>query len=98
MSLDTAANSNRRFSNRIVEAVQFSNNDPTHRPVIVRGVGDPKADSRGAVWTSVNAQLLAIRGDRLIILNFYEKGVPDSRLRNDAAGLARRTYALTPSA
>jgi hypothetical protein len=98
ISLDTATNSHKRFSNRVVEEIQFSANDPTRRPHDVRGVGDPGSDNGGAVWTIASAQLLAIRGNRLLIVDFYVAGAPNRRLRTSAATLARRAYAVTKPA
>jgi hypothetical protein len=95
ISLDTATNSHKRFSNRVVEEIQFSANDPTRRPHDVAGVGDPHSDNGGAVWTPSSAQLLAIRGGRLLIVDFYVAGAPNHRLRNAAAVLARHAFAIT---
>lgn len=95
ITLDTASDSHQRFANRVVEEVQFSGGDPARLPRQVKGVGDPGSENGGAVWTSASAQLLAIRGNRLLIVDFYVPGAPDRRLREAAAALARRAYALT---
>ncbi len=95
VSLDTASGSHQRFDNRVVEEIQFSGNDPARLPRQVKGVGDPGSEYGGAVWTTASAQLLAIRGDRLLILDFYVDGAPDRRLREGAAALARHAYAIT---
>lgn len=97
VTLDTATDSHQRFSNRLVEAIQFSFDDPSKRPRPVRGVGDPGAESGGAIWTSSSVQLTAIRGNRLLIVDFYVAGVRDRRLREGAAELARHAYAITSS-
>ncbi len=95
VSLDTASDSHQRFSNRVVEEIQFSDNDPARIPRPVKGIGDPGSENGGAVWTTSSAQLLAIRGKRLLIVDFYVRGLPDGRLRDGAAALARRAYAIT---
>lgn len=95
ITLDTATDSHQRFANRLVEAIQFSFNEPSKRPRRVSGVGDPGAESGGAVWTTSSAQLTAIRGNRLLIVGFYEAGLSDPRQRAEAAALARRAYAIT---
>lgn len=97
ISLDTATESNQRFANRTVEAIQFADSDPAALPQNVPGVGDPKAEYDGAVWISNRAQFLAIRGDRLVIIGFYVAGAPDRLLKDGAAEVARRTYVITPS-
>lgn len=97
VSLDTATDSHQRFSNRTVEQIQFSEGDPARVPKVVRGVGDPQSENSGAVWTTARAQLLAIRGDRLLIVGFYVKGAPDRVLSAAAAAIGRRAYVITPS-
>jgi hypothetical protein len=94
VSLDTASDSHQRFANRVVEEIQFSGSDPARLPRQVKGVGDPGSEYGGAVWTSSSAQLLAVRGKRLLIVDFYVSGAADRRLRTGAAALARRAYAL----
>ncbi len=93
VSLDTATDSHQRFSNRLVEMIQFSGQDPAQLPKEVPRVGDPGADYGGADWITARAQLLAIRGDRLLIVGFYVRGAPGRVLRDGAAALARRAYA-----
>ena len=97
MSLDTATDANQRFSNRLVEIIQFDDNDPTLIPKDVPGVGDPHDDNGGAFWVTARAQLLAIRGDRLVATSFYVQGAPDRMLKSGAAAVTRRVYVITPS-
>ncbi len=95
VALDTATDSDQRFANRVVEAIQFSGGDPSRLPRRVGGVGDPGSEYGGAVWFASSAQLLAIRANRLLIVGFYVEGLPDGALRSGAAALARRAYSLT---
>ena len=96
--IDTAQNSRQRFSNRNVEAIQFSFDTPERRPRDVPGVGDKGADFKGATWTPANREMLAIRGNRLLILDLYVQGAGSAASRDAAAGLARRVYGVPASA
>ena len=96
--IDTAQDSRQRFSNRNVEAIQFSFDTPQRRPRDVPGVGDAGAEFRGATWTPASGEMLAIRGDRLLILDLYVRRASSRASRNAAATLARRVYGVSASA
>jgi hypothetical protein len=95
--IDTAQNSRQRFSNRNVEEIQFSFDTPQRRPRDVPGVGDRGADFKGATWTPADREMLAIRGNRLLILDLYVQGAGSAISRDAAAGLARRVYGVPAS-
>jgi hypothetical protein len=95
--IDTAHDSRQRFSNRNVEAVQFSFDEPQRRPRDVPGVGDRGAEYKGATWTPASREMLAIRGNRLLILDLYVQGASSTASRAAAAQLARRVYAGSAS-
>jgi hypothetical protein len=92
--IDTAHDSRQRFSNRNVEAVQFSFDEPQRRPRDVPGVGDRGAEYEGATWTPASREMLAVRGNRLLILDLYVQGASSAASRAAAAALARRVYAV----
>jgi hypothetical protein len=96
--IDTAQDSRQRFSNRNVEAIQFSFDTPQRRPRNVPGVGDPGAEFRGATWVPASREMLAIRGNRLLILDFYVKGTTSTASKEAAARLARRVYYVSARA
>jgi hypothetical protein len=93
--LDTAYRSRRRFFYRTDEAIQFSFDDPQRRPRAVPGVGDGNVEDRGATWTPASRELLAIRGNRLLILDLYVRGAGSEASKLAAARLARRVYGLS---
>jgi hypothetical protein len=93
--LDTAYRSRRRFFNRTDEAIQFSFDDPQRRPRAVPGVGDGNVEDRGATWTPASRELLAIRGNRLLILDLYVRGAGSEDSKLAGARLARRVYGLS---
>ncbi len=90
--LDTAYRSRRRFFYRTDEAIQFSFDDPQRRPRAIPGVGDGNVEDRGATWTPASRELLAIRGNRLLILDLYVRGAGSEASKLAAARLARRVY------
>jgi hypothetical protein len=77
-----------------VEAVQFSFDEPQRRPRDVPGVGDRGAEYEGATWTPASREMLAVRGNRLLILDLYVQGASSAASRAAAAALARRVYAV----
>lgn len=93
--LDTAYRSRRHFFYRTDEAIQFSFDDPQRRPRAVPGVGDGNVEDRGATWTPASRELLAIRGNRLLILDLYVRGAGSEPSKLAAARLARRVYGLS---
>ena len=96
--VDTAQDSRQRFSNRNVEAIQFSFDTPQRRPRDVPGVGDAGAEFHGATWTPASGEMLAIRGNRLLILDLYVRGASSGASSRAAAILARRVYGVSASA
>jgi hypothetical protein len=96
--IDTAKDSHQRFSYRNEEAIQFSFDTPQRRPRDVPGVGDPGANFHGATWTPANREMLAVRGNRLLILDLYVMGASSGASKRAAAGLARRVYGVSASA
>jgi hypothetical protein len=93
--IDTAHASRQRFSNRNVEAIQFSSDTPQRRPRNVPGVGDRGAEFSGATWTPASREMLAIRGNRLLILDLYVRRANSNASKSAAARLARGVYTVS---
>jgi hypothetical protein len=96
LNLDLAANSRKRFDNRITEMTQFSTGRPATFPRPVRGVGDARSGNQGAQWVPALDQLLAYRPGRYLIVDFTAPGAPDTANRDGAATLARFAFPVLP--
>ncbi len=90
--LDTGHAARQRYENRINEQVQFGAPDPAKLPHPVPGVGEPGADDHYASWVPAYDTLFAVRGNRWLTVACSRAGVPSSRLRAEAAVLARLAF------
>jgi hypothetical protein len=98
LTLDSAYGARQRYANRLVEQVQFNTSKPRNVPHYVPGVGDKVAPGRGANWIPAYSELLAVRGNRWLTVNFAVPGLSDRQRRELAAGLARRAFRLSATA
>jgi hypothetical protein len=93
--LDSGFAANRRYHNRIEETVQFNGDDPDAVPHPVPHVGEKAAYNSSASWIPNLGSLLAVRGNRWLTVTISVDGMPDRRLRDVAAVLARAGFKLT---
>ena len=92
MTLDTAAKVKKRYDNRITESQQFSSQTKGLFPHPVGGIGDLHASGGGANWLPVFNQLLSIRGNHMLAMTFYVKGLSKDGLLSAAKKLALTTW------
>jgi hypothetical protein len=95
LTLDTAYGARQRYANRLVEQVQFNTTDPRAVPHYVPGVGDRVAPGRGANWIPAYSQLMAVRGNRWLTVDFSVPGLSSRDRVALAAELARRAFRLS---
>jgi hypothetical protein len=95
LTLDSAYGARQRYANRLVEQVQFNTTKRRNVPHFVPGVGDRVAPGRGANWIPAYSELLAVRGNRWLTVNFAVPGLSNRQRRALAAELARRAFRLT---
>lgn len=97
LTLDTATRAVRRYYNLIAEARQFPTSgfrSQSDSPQLVPGVGDDGTyGGTGAFWIRSQADLTAIRDQRIVKVHFYVPGAPNAQNRDAAAELARRAFA-----
>jgi hypothetical protein len=92
LTLDAARRAVTRYSNRVVELLQFSSTNPALRPHPVSGVGDRGTPEYGANWVPANDELLSVRGRRALIVTFYVRGASTADLKRGAIVLTRLAY------
>ncbi|HET7417933.1 MAG TPA: hypothetical protein VFJ61_09950 [Solirubrobacterales bacterium] len=95
MTLDSAHEARRRYSNRMVEQVQFNASDPAKVPHAVAGVGDESAYNHYASWIPAYSTLYAVRGNRWITLAYSVAGEPRPQRLRQAAALTRQGFRLS---
>ena len=80
VTLDAAPQAAQRYANLITESAQFSLDSPELRPTPVNGVGRP--DPGGANWIPAYSEVVSLRGNHVLSVNFVAAGVPmDARRR-----------------
>lgn len=91
VSIDEAPQAPRRYFNRLVELWQFHADDPARAPRLVYGVGDDihALGGAGAYWLNATGQLIAQRGERLVIVTLDAPGLEGNRAERAAMVLAR---------
>lgn len=93
LTIDRAAQAQKRYWYRLEEQQQRHAPDPRRRPKLVFDVGQDKTyGGAGAVWTPSLTRLYAYRDDTILVIGFRVKGVRDARLREAAADLGRLAY------
>lgn len=93
--LDSSTAARQRYSNRVVEQVQFYGTDPAKRPHADAGVGDRGAYEHTASWIPAFSTLYAVRGNRWLTVSYAVTAVPRRVRQVRAAVLARRGFRLT---
>jgi hypothetical protein len=93
--LDAAYAARQRYSNRMVEQVQFYGTDPAKRPHPVAGVGDRSAHEHTASWIPAFSTLYAVRGNHWVTVGDSVEGLPRPQREAAAAALARQAFNLT---
>jgi hypothetical protein len=90
VTIDAAPQAPLRYFHRITEQYEFHSGDPHREPRLVYDVGDDARASggAGAYWVEANGQLIAQRGDRLVIVTLHAPEVPAEKARKAATGLA----------
>ena len=70
VSIDSNLRAPRRFWNRLTEQWEFYAGDDARKPVLVNGVGDDQSafGGAGAYWVDANHQLIALSGQRIVIV------------------------------
>lgn len=96
--LDAGFAAHQRYENRMDETVQFGASDPRSVPHPVPGVGEPAAGNHDANWVPSQQTLYAVRGNRWVTVAIAVPHTPETRLRAEAALLARRAFRLTARA
>jgi hypothetical protein len=94
VTLDTAPEVLRRYDNRITESQQFSSRDKKLFPMPVGGVGDLQVGGGGANWLATFNQLLSVRGQHLLAIDFFVRGVPLEERKRLAKRLALTIWGL----
>lgn len=95
LTLDSAYGARQRYANRLVEQVQFNTTDPAAVPHFVPNVGDRVAPGRGANWIPAYSQLMAVRGNRWLTVDFAVPGLSSRARVALASELARRAFRLS---
>ncbi len=93
--LDAAYAARQRYSNRMVEQVQFYGAEPAKRPHAVAGVGDRSAHEHTASWIPAFSTLYAVRGNRWVTVAYSADDLSLPRREAAAAALAREAFRLT---
>jgi hypothetical protein len=94
LTLDSASEVHRRYDNRITESEQFSSQNSRLFPYPVPRVGDRMVAGGGANWLPTFNQLVSVRSDEMLALDFYVRGVSTDLKKQAAAELARSTWSL----
>jgi hypothetical protein len=80
-TLDAAPQAARRYANFITESAQFSVGSPERRPRPVGGVGRGRG-AGSANWIPAFSEIVSLRGNHVLTVNFVAAGVPvDTRRR-----------------
>jgi hypothetical protein len=90
--LDNGRKAVTRYSNRMVEAVQFSSTTPALRPHPVAGIGDVNTPEYGANWIPAYDELASVRGRGALFATFYVRGASQAQLRRGGIGLTLLAY------
>lgn len=90
VSVDTNAHAPRRFWYRLTEQWEFYAGDDRRKPVLVNGVGDDQSafGGAGAYWVGANHQLIALSGERLVIVTVGAADASPAQARAAAIRLA----------
>lgn len=90
VTIDAAPQAPLRYFHRITEQYEFHSGDPDREPRLVYDVGDDESASggAGAYWVEANGQLIAQRGDRLVIVTLHAPHVAGEKAQHAATGLA----------
>jgi hypothetical protein len=95
ITLDSAHAARQRYSNRMVEQVQFNATDPAKVPHAVAGLGDKAAYNHYASWIPAYSTLYAVRGNRWLTLAYSAAGEPRPQRLRQAAALAHEGFRLS---
>jgi hypothetical protein len=90
--LDAATRAVTRYFNRVTELLQFSSTNAKLRPVPVPALGDRGVPGGGANWVPFFDQLLSVRGERTLLVNFFVRGASTPALKRAAIRFTRLTY------
>jgi hypothetical protein len=93
--LDAAHGARQRYSNRMVEQVQFNAPDPARIPHPVPGVGDRSAGNHYASWIPAYSTLFAVRGNRWLTVAYSVRGMRRPQRLAGAVALARLGFKAT---
>jgi hypothetical protein len=93
--LDAGFAAHQRYNNRIAETVQFNYENQAAVPHPVPHVGEKAAYNADANWIPALRSLLAVRGNRWLTVTISVAGLPNRRLRDEAAVLARAGFKLS---
>jgi hypothetical protein len=91
VSIDANSHAPRRFWYRLTEQWEFYAGDESRKPVLVSGVGDDRSafGGAGAYWVAANHQLIALAGQRIVIVTVGAGDAPPAKARATAIRLAR---------
>ena len=89
VSVDSAPQARRRFTNQQVEQQQFYAGDPELKPRLVKGVGEDAFHVPGAWWTRGYRTLSAYAHDRLLRIGVTVRGFSDADRLRAAKALGR---------
>jgi hypothetical protein len=95
ITLDSAYAARQRYTNRMVEQVQFNATDPAKIPHEVPGVGDKSAHNHYGSWIPAYSTLYAVRGNRWLTLAYSIDGETRAQRLRQAAALAREGFRLS---
>jgi hypothetical protein len=90
--LDDGRKAVTRYSNRMVEAVQFSSTTPSLRPQPLNGIGDVNTPEYGANWIPAYDELASVRGRGALFASFYVRGASQAQLRRGGIVLSLLAY------
>ena len=94
VSIDSNQHAPRRFWYRLTEQWEFYAGDQRRKPVLVPGVGDDQSafGGAGAYWVAANHQLIALSGQRIVIVTV---GAGDARPADALAAATRLARLIT---
>ncbi|HXR61474.1 MAG TPA: hypothetical protein VN732_09120 [Solirubrobacterales bacterium] len=95
ITLDSAYAARQRYTNRMVEQVQFNAGDPAKVPHEVPRVGDRAVHNHYASWIPAYSTLYAVRGNRWLTIAYSLAAETRSRRLREAAALARESFRLS---
>lgn len=90
LSVDTAPKARLRYFHRVTEQDEFGARDPRTKVNLIRGIADDTAlGGAGAYWVQGRSQLVALQGDRIVIVTLDARGAAPDAAKRASIGVAQ---------